>query len=157
MLMAAAPAAAQEAAQVVQNGAWGTYAYAQGRSKVCYVLTVPVPGSEKPANLRHGDVYFFVSQKPGQNVLYEPQFIAGYPLQDNSKVKVTVGSRSFSMFARGNSAWLENLAEGPQLIAAMRSGADMKVEAVSGRGNATNYVFSLMGVTAALKSISNCG
>jgi hypothetical protein len=32
----------------------------------------------------------------------------------------------------------------------------MKVSATSGRGNATSYVFSLKGVTAALKSIANC-
>lgn len=156
MIMATAPAAAQEAAQVVQNEAWGTYSYQQGKSRICYVLTVPVPGSAQPANLNHGDVFFFVSQKPGQNVVYEPQFIAGYTLKEDSKVSVTIGDKSFSMFARGSSAWLENLAEAPQLLAAMRAGADMKVAATSGRGNGTSYVFSLRGVTAALKSIANC-
>lgn len=154
MMAAAAPAAAQEAGQIVQNEAWGTYSYVKDRSKVCYVLTVPV--SAQPTTLNHGDVFFFVSQKPGQNVVYEPQFIAGYQLKDKSKVTVTIGNQSFSMFAGGNSAWLENIAEEPQLIAAMRGGADMKVSATSGRGNPTSYVFSLKGVTAALKSIANC-
>jgi hypothetical protein len=32
----------------------------------------------------------------------------------------------------------------------------MKVDAKSRRGTATNYVYSLAGVTAALKSIDNC-
>jgi hypothetical protein len=32
----------------------------------------------------------------------------------------------------------------------------MKVAAKSGRGNATSYVFSLKGITAALNSISSC-
>lgn len=155
-MAAAAPAAAQEAAQIVQNEAWGTYSYVKDKSKVCYVLTVPVPGSSQPKNLDHGDVFFFVSQKPGQNVVYEPQFIAGYALKEGSKVTVTIGNRSFSMFTGGNSAWLENIAEEPQLIAAMRGGADMKVSAMSGRGNATSYVFSLQGVTAALRSIASC-
>ena len=41
---------------------------------------------------------------------------------DYSKVRVTVGDRSFSMFTRGKSAWMENAAEEPQLIAAMRAG-----------------------------------
>jgi len=156
MMAAAVPAAAQEAAQIVQNEAWGTYSYVKGKSKVCYVLSVPVPGSAQPTNLNHGDVFFFVSQKPGQNVVYEPQFVAGYQLKEKSKVTVTIGAQSFSMFAGGNSAWLENIAEEPQLIAAMRGGADMKVAATSGRGNPTSYVFSLKGVTAALKSIASC-
>jgi invasion protein IalB len=89
-------------------------------------------------------------------VSYEPQFIASYDFQSNSKVRVTVGDRAFSMFTRGKSAWLENAAEEPQLIAAMRGGADMKVQATSGRGNPTNYTFSLRGITAALNSIQTC-
>ena len=93
------------------------------------------------------------SQKPGQNVPYEPQFIASYNFQENSKVSVTVGDKKFTMFTRGKSAWVENAAEEPVLIAAMKGGADMKVQAKSGRGNPTSYVFSLKGISAALASI----
>jgi invasion protein IalB len=71
-------------------------------------------------------------------------------------VQVTVGDKSFSMFTRGKSAWLENAAEEPQLIAAMKAGSDMTVAAKSGRGNDTKYTFSLKGVTAALESIASC-
>jgi hypothetical protein len=118
------------------------------------VLTVPT--DKQPTSLNHGDIFFFVSQKPGQNVSYEPQFIASYDFQANSKVQVSVGDRSFTMFTRGRSAWMENAAQEPQLVEAMRAGADMRVQAVSGRGNPTNYTFSLRGITAALNSISNC-
>lgn len=154
MLAFSAPAMAQSATKIGQHNAWGTYSYAANNGKVCYVLTVPT--DMQPASLNHGEIYFFVSQKPGQANAYEPQFIASYDFQTNSKVRVTVGDRSFSMFTRGKSAWLENAAEEPQLIAAMRGGADMRVQAVSGRGNNTSYVFSLRGITAALGSIQNC-
>jgi invasion protein IalB len=60
------------------------------------------------------------------------------------------------MFTRGKSAWMENAAEEPALIAAMKAGSDMKVAAKSGRGNPTSYVFSLKGISAALQSISSC-
>ena len=86
----------------------------------------------------------------------EPQFIASYNFQENSKVAVSVGNKTFSMFTRGKSAWMENAAEEPALIAAMKSGAEMKIAAKSGRGNPTNYVFSLKGISAALQSIANC-
>ncbi|TYR31355.1 hypothetical protein FY036_13805 [Mesorhizobium microcysteis] len=154
MMALATPALAQSATKIGQHNAWGTYSYDANNSKVCYVLTVPT--EMQPPTLNHGDIFFFVSQKPGQNVSYEPQFIASYDFQTNSKVNVTVGDRSFSMFTRGKSAWMENAAEEPQLIAAMRAGADMKVQATSGRGNATNYTFSLRGITAALNSIQTC-
>ena len=137
-----------------RHNPWGTYSYQANNGKVCYVLTVPT--DKQPPSLDHGDIFFFVSQKPGQNVSFEPQFIASYNLQENSKVVVSVGDKNFSMFTRGKSAWMENAAEEPSLIAAMKGGAEMKVAAKSGRGNATSYVFSLKGITAALNSISSC-
>lgn len=154
LVAGATPALAQSATKIGQHNAWGTYSYQANNGKVCYVLTVPT--DKQPANLDHGDIFFFVSQRPGQAVSYEPQFIASYDFQANSKVSVTVGDKSFSMFTRGKSAWVENAAEEPVLIAAMKAGADMKVAAKSGRGNPTNYTFSLKGISAALSSISNC-
>jgi len=154
LVVMAGPALAQQATKLGQHNAWGTYSYQASGGKVCYVLTVPT--DKQPPNLDHGDMFFFVSQRPGQQVSYEPQFIAGYTLQENSKVTVTVGTKSFSMFTRGKSAWVENAAEEPQLIAAMKGGSDMKVEAKSGRGNPTNYTFSLKGISAALDSIKSC-
>ena len=154
LIAAASPAFAQSATRIGQHNAWGTYSYAQNNGKVCYVLSVPT--SKQPAQLNHGDIFFFVSQKPGQNVAFEPQFIAGYNLQENSKVTVTVGNQSFSMFTKGNSAWMENPAQEPQLVAAMRGGSTMSIKATSGRGNPTSYEFSLRGISAALNSIGNC-
>lgn len=69
---------------------------------------------------------------------------------------VAIDDKSFSLFTRGKSAWMENAAEEPALIAAMKAGTQMKIAAKSGRGNATNYVFSLKGITAALDSIRSC-
>lgn len=154
LIAASAPALAQSATKIKQHDAWGTYSYQAGNGKVCYVLTVPT--DKQPTSLDHGDIFFFVSQKPGQNISYEPQFIASYNFQEDSKVQVSVGNRSFSMFTRGKSAWMENAAEEPALIAAMKGGAEMKVAAKSGRGNPTNYTFSLKGITAALQSIATC-
>jgi invasion protein IalB len=154
IVASATPALAQSATKIGQHNAWGTYSYQAQNGKVCYVLTVPT--DKKPANLDHGDIFFFVSQKPGQNVSFEPQFIASYEFQTNSKVSVSIGNKSFSMFTRGKSAWMENAAEEPQLITAMKSGSDMKIAAKSGRGNPTNYVFSLKGISAALQSIASC-
>ena len=154
MAVAAGPALAQSATKMGQHGQWGTYSYQATNGKVCYVLTVPT--DKQPATLDHGDMFFFVSQRPGQAVAYEPQFITGYEMKEGSKVSVTIGDKTFSMFTKGKSAWVENAAEEPLLIAAMKAGSDMKVAAQSGRGNATNYSFSLSGISAALDSISNC-
>jgi invasion protein IalB len=151
---AAVPAMAQPATQLSKHNDWATYAYSGDKGKVCYVLSAPT--DKQPTSLDHGDVFFFVSQKPGQNVAFEPQFLAGYQFQADSKVTIAIGDKSFSLFTRGKSAWRENAAEEPALIAAMKGGSEMKIAAKSGRGNATNYVFSLKGITAALDSIRAC-
>ncbi len=154
LIAIATPALAQSATKIGQHNAWGTYSYSANGGKVCYVLTVPT--DKQPASVDHGDIFFFVSQKPGQNVTYEPQFIASYNFQENAKVTVSVDGKSFSMFTRGKSAWMENAAQEPALIAAMKGGTDMKVQAKSSRGTATSYVFSLKGISAALTSIAKC-
>ena len=156
LVMLAGQAHAQSARKMAEHGDWATYSYQAQNGKVCYVLTVPKPNSMEPKNLDHGDMFFFVSQRPGQSISYEPQFIAGYTLREGSKVAVTIGEKKFSMFTKGKSAWVENAAEEPALIAAMKGGSDMRVQAQSGRGNATSYSFSLKGITAALTSISSC-
>lgn len=136
------------------HGDWGTYRYDSQKGKVCYVLSEAT--KKQPSSLDHGKIYFLISQKPGQGVSFEPQFAASYKLQDKSKVVVSVGSNSFSLFTDGKSAWLENAAEEPQLIQRMKAGASMSVKAKSGRGNQTSYEFSLKGITKALESISSC-
>lgn len=153
-LMAAAPASAQTAKRLEQFNDWATYSYQADKGAVCYVLSVP--SAKEPSNLDHGDIYFSVSQKPGQNVAFEPQFIASYDLQEKSKVTITIDDKQFTMFTRGKLAWLDNAAEEPALIAAMKAGIRMQVAATSGRGNNTRYTFSLKGVTAALDSIRSC-
>lgn len=80
----------------------------------------------------------------------------GYPLQDNSKVNVVIDGRTFVMFTKGNSAWVENAAEEPALVAAMKSGKAMSVNAKSRRGTETSYSYSLSGISAALKQIEAC-
>tara|TARA_Y100000780_G_C13590243_1_gene380377 strand:+ start:151 stop:654 length:504 start_codon:yes stop_codon:yes gene_type:complete len=149
-----AAAAAQSPTRIKQFDAWGAYSYNSGNSKVCYVLSVPT--AKNPANVDHGDIFFLVSQRPGQNISYEPQAMMGYPLKEASKVEVDVDGNKFTLFTRGNSAWVENVAQEPQLVAAMRAGSTMTVKATSRRGTATSYSYSLKGVTAALNQINSC-
>ncbi|QRM53480.1 invasion associated locus B family protein [Sinorhizobium sp. BG8] len=147
-------ASAQSPTRIQQFNAWGAYSYQASGGKVCYVLSVPKEKS--PANVDHGDIFFLVSQRPGQNISYEPQAMMGYPLQENSKVSVIIDGRNFVMFTKGNSAWVENAAEEPALVAAMKSGKDMSVKATSRKGTVTSYAYSLSGISAALKQIEAC-
>lgn len=153
-LASASIASAQSPTRIQQFKAWGAYSYKAGNGTVCYVLSVPT--SKEPASVDHGDIFFIVSQRPGQNISYEPQAMMGYPLQSNSKVTVTIDGKNFVMFTKDKAAWVENAAEEPALVAAMKSGQNMSVSAVSGRGTKTSYAYSLSGISAALKQIESC-
>ena len=154
ILATGAVAQAQTPQRIGQFNDWGAISYQAQGGKVCYAVSVPL--TKEPSSVNHGDNFFVITQRRGQNVSYEPQFIAGYPLRENSKVTVTIDGSAFSFFSKDNTAWTENAAQDPTLVAAMRAGARMVVQATSRRGTNTTYEYSLSGVTAALNAIQSC-
>jgi invasion protein IalB len=139
---------------IVQHKDWYAYSHQSSTGKICYILSVP--NDKQPAERDHGDVYFMLSQHPGQDGALEPQFTVGYPFQESSKVSLIIDGKTFTMFTRGSNAWMENRTEEQQVIDAMRAGRDMSVSAFSRRGTNTRYKYSLSGVTASLNEIKTC-
>lgn len=150
------PAAAQAQAptRIKQHNAWGAYSHTTTAGKICYVLSIPT--EKKPADRDHGDVFFMLAKHPGQASTIEPQFTVGYPFRDGSKVTLTIDGKNFAMFTKGDKAWMENPAEEPAVVAAMKAGRVMTVSGESRRGTVTSYSYSLSGVTASLDEIGNC-
>ena len=155
MVIPVTGALAQTPKPIKQHKAWGAYTYNDARAgKICYILSIPTV--KEPADRDHGEVFFLVSQKPDGTAKFEPQVEVGYPLKTDAGVTVTVDGKTFKMFAQGNNAWMSDIKQEPELINAMRNGRSMKVSGVSTRGTQTSYTYSLSGVTAALKEVSNC-
>ena len=153
MIMAiAGTASAQTPTRINQFDAWGAYSYKSGNNTVCYVLSAPI--TAEPKSVNHGDNYFLVSKRAGSPVTYEPQFMAGYALKD--KVTVSVDGKNFEFFTKDSSAWAASPAAESQLVAAMKSGSNLSVKAVSQRGTNTSYTYSLKGITAALNAAQKC-
>jgi len=148
-------AAAQAPTPIKQHKAWGAYSYNDSKAgKICYILSIPTV--KEPSDRDHGSVFFLVSQKPNGAAGFEPQVEVGYPLKADSNVNVNIDGKNFAMFVQGNNAWLKDLAQEPDLVAAMRAGSSMQVSGESKRGTQTKYTYSLSGVTAALSEVSNC-
>ena len=148
----AGTASAQTPTRINQFDAWGAYSYKSGNNTVCYVLSAPI--TAEPKSVNHGDNYFLVSKRAGNPVTYEPQFMAGYALKD--KVTVSVDGKNFEFFTKDSSAWAASPAAENQLVAAMKSGSNLSVKAVSQRGTNTSYTYSLKGITAALNAAQKC-
>jgi invasion protein IalB len=153
--MSAATAFAQGAAKPVLGGTfnkWTTWSYTgsysgKGTGKVCYIYSEP--DKKSPAGLDHGRVSFSNTTSPSEGVKTEANFVTGYPMKEQSSATIQIGSKAFTMFTQGDSAWLVNKDDEAALLDAMRGGSTMIIKATSRRGNDTSYEYSLAGVTAA--------
>jgi len=128
---------------------WTVYSRDDGGDKSCYAITKPK--SKAPKNVNHGDVYFLVSNWKSGAAKEQPSFLSGYPLKTTRAPKARVGASSITMYAADNEAFIESGSDERSLVAKMRAGATMRVQAVSARGTETSYNFSLKGITAALR------
>ena len=151
----AAPALADAKAQGTFSD-WTVYTRDTGGDRICYALS---PASEKvPGSVSHGDVYFMVANWKSGAATEQPSFLAGYTLKPTTPPKARVGSTRIPMYASQNEAFVEAGSDESKLVRSMRKGSVMRVEAMSERGTATSYEFSLKGVTAALKKAKSlCG
>jgi invasion protein IalB len=152
---APAAAAAQPAGSpllLLESKDWKAITATGAKGKICFALTEPQ--KMDPPTLNHGKVYVFLTTRPGDNVRNEPMFQVGYPMKDGSKVTLDVDGRKFQMFTRGDSAWLENNVEPASFVEALKKGKKLTAGATSGRGNPTNYAFSLTGLSGALEAVA---
>lgn len=132
---------------------WEAYRANQGGTVSCFIMSKPT--RLEPTDRNHGDVFFFLTTRPDQNVVHEASVLVGYPFEENSTVRVEVDGKEFSMFTKEDGAWVESTADEQQLVQAMRAGSRMTVKGRSARGTDTSYTFSLAGVTAGSNSIAN--
>lgn len=147
-------AAAQDAPTLLQQyNDWEAYRYDGGGQRTCYVLSKPK--TLAPTNRNHGDVFFFLTSRPSDNVFNEVSVLVGYPFAPESQVTVDVDGREFSLFTKDDGAWVEATAEEQQLVEAMKAGRSMTVRGQSARGTNTTYTFSLSGVTAGTNRVAS--
>lgn len=133
---------------------WGVYSYTGRGKPTCYVLTVPQ--TMMPANVNHGSNYLMVAPSRAGGERWIPQARFGYNLDRKAGIVARIGKQTFQMTPRGRTAWILKESREGEFVKAMRGGASLVVKATSARGTDTRYVFSLLGVSAALKRAARC-
>lgn len=127
---------------------WSAYASGQGRTKVCYALSLPK--DRQPKDLKRDPAYLFVSFRPADNVRNEIAVVMGFATKDGGPAEAVIGAATFGLVTKGANAWVRNPSEEGQVIGNMSKGKDLIVKATSGRGNATSDRYSLNGFAQAL-------
>ena len=137
---------------------WRLYVNGSGAAAHCFIAGEPK--RSQPGNVKRGDIFLTISHRPGQGVRDEVSVQVGYPFSASSNPFAKVGSDEFTFFTgvqaqngADQSAWLEDLADQPRLVDAMKRGSELVFKATSARGTLTTDSYSLRGVTAAMKAL----
>ena len=141
--------------QPAQIGAfqdWTAYAYDAADSKVCYVSSTPK--ATDPKGVKRDPAFFLVTNMPGRKppVKGEVSTIIGYPFKEGQPVTLTLDDKTFEMFSKGDTAWVDTGSD-KKIVTAMKGGKSLKVKGTSWRGTTTEDTYSLKGISAALAAI----
>jgi len=142
-----ASAAEPQSAGVFKD--WTVMVQDTGNDRICFA--VAEAKDKAPKSVNHGEIFFMVATWKSGVAANQPSFRAGYNLKDSPPPAIRIGAQKWDMYVSENESFIESAAAEQSLISAMRSGADMRISATSGRGTATNYIFSLNGISAALE------
>ncbi len=151
-----ATAAFAQPEQVATYRDWIVYKAEVNGDTICYAATTAE--DMDPPTLDHGDVFFLVASWSSGAANQQPSFMTGYSLRERPEPVIRIGSDKWDMYISGRESFVESDTDEGRLVNAMRRGTDMRVSAMSERGNATEYTFSLLGVSNALDRASDeCG
>ncbi|MFN3644659.1 MAG: invasion associated locus B family protein [Gemmobacter sp.] len=153
MLALTGIASAQESTnRVATRTDWSVFTEASPRE--CWGVSAPKQTVNtrdgRPVSVRRGDIFLFVTFRPGTGAAGEISFTGGYPFAPNSTVSVQIGSDRFELFTDNEWAWPQNAQADAALLAAMKRGTEAVLTARSARGTQTVDTFSLLGFTAAM-------
>jgi invasion protein IalB len=148
----AAGGAAEAATLVKTFRDWSVFAHDDADKKICFAASQPK--ESEPSSANRDAVFFYISAWPKDGVKNEVSIRLGYPVKKGSTVRVSVGGKSFDLFAKDDKAFVADATDELKLIEAMRAGSIMKIEAVSERGTATADSYSLMGISGALSGLA---
>lgn len=148
------PVIAQNAPVVLKEfNAWSLHQSRDTSHNICYAVTKPIQKAPKSAN--RAAVVFYVTTWPKDGVRNQVSVKLGYPINAEKGVFVEVDGTSFKLSARDERAYVYDATRELKLIEAMKKGSKMIVKATSKRGTRTTDTYSLSGISAALKALSN--
>ncbi|MEZ5926107.1 MAG: invasion associated locus B family protein [Hyphomicrobiaceae bacterium] len=145
----ALPASAQTAELLQKHRDWSAYRHKAEKDTTCFAVTQPK--DSEPKNVNRGDIFLYVSFWPADKVKEQVMLRLGYPIKDNSAVSAAVGSDTFSFEPKDDKAFIQDGDVERKFVEAIKKGDKLVIKGMSKKGTETTDVYSLLGVSAALK------
>ena len=140
LLVVAAPVAARDTLGVF--GRWGAFRDAQPAR--CFAIARPI----EPRGRSGG--FASVASWPGRGVRSAISLRLSRPRDASLPVTLTIGERRFALAGSTTGVWAADPASDRAIVAAMRGGRSMSVEAVAPRGHPFADVYALAGAATAI-------
>lgn len=131
---------------------WSAISYSEDKRPVCMMWSQP----EKSEGdyTRRGDVFVFITHRPGDDEINKVRFETGYTFEKSSEVAVDIDGKKFRLATDNSTAWTMDPGDNALMVSAMRAGDKMVARGTSSRGTLTTDTYSLRGFTAAHNAIN---
>ena len=139
-LLVAAPAPGRETIGVYRS--WG--AFRDAAPVRCYAIARPVAAGGRSGG------WASVASWPGRGLRSSLHVRLSRERDRSAPVTLTIGERRFELAAGGLDAWATDAPSDRAIVAALRSGRSMSVEAVGGGGRPFADVYLLAGAATAI-------
>jgi len=133
---------------------WNVYRHTGEPAKICFATSQPK--ETDPRGMNRSSAYFYVSAWPKDGVKAEVSLKLGFDIKPQSGIQVAIGSGRYSLFPKGDKAFVNDPQDELKLIDAMKRGSFMTVTAQTSRGSRVKDTYSLIGVTQAINAIGDC-
>lgn len=134
------PAAARDSLGIYEE--WG--AFRDPETPRCYAIARPERGTRG-----QWQPYVSIGNWPERNVSGQIHVRLRREMREDSTATLRIGDRRFELVGRGPDAWAANSRADAAIIAAMRTGMTMRIEAVASSGRFRDS-YSLRGAASAI-------
>lgn len=138
----AAPAAAKDSLGIF--GDWG--AFRDPAAPRCYAIAKPAASRMQ----RDYQPYATVGTWPRHNIRGQVHFRLSREINGGRDITLIINDRRFALTGGGGDAWAQDKAMDAAIVAAMRSGARMIVNATDARGQRFSNTYDLAGAATAM-------
>lgn len=139
----ATPAIAREPLGIFDR--WG--AFRDPSPLKCFAISTPIERSGGGGNWRP---FASISTWPGQNARAQLHIRLSHERDPRARVTISVGERRFELVAGNADAWAPDARTDTAIVAAIRSGRSLSVEALGKGGRPFVDVYALRGAATAI-------